>query len=131
MAIQKEVVKKVAKKTVEKTGKAVNQTTSTAMGDSGKSLFFLIVSMTCFWLILDMFYGKKKITQLVDIIFGDGEPVSSNSDSVGGSDKTEENKKTEGKQTEENKNNSDKGFSGAKDRDEQVQNMYDKITQGV
>lgn len=40
------------------------------MNDEGKSLLFLILSLGCAWLILDMVYGKKYIDKLVDSIFG-------------------------------------------------------------
>lgn len=39
------------------------------MNDEGKSLLFLILSLTCAWLILDMMYGKKYIDKLVNAIF--------------------------------------------------------------
>lgn len=43
------------------------------MNDDGKSLFFLILSLSCIWLILDMFYGKKYLSKLIDGIFGSDE----------------------------------------------------------
>lgn len=46
------------------------------MNDDGKSLFFLILSLSCVWLILDMFYGKKYLSKLIDGIFGTDESVS-------------------------------------------------------
>lgn len=72
----KKVAKKVAKKsvdTVKKTSEVTDTAAKTMMGDGGKSLFFLIISMVCLWLIMDMFYGDKKISQLVDSIFEGGE----------------------------------------------------------
>ena len=51
--------------------KAGNKATESALGSDGKSLFFLILSFVCIWLILDMFYGNKIIKQLVDSIFGE------------------------------------------------------------
>lgn len=45
--------------------------TETLIGDDGKSLFFLIISMACFWLILNIFYGNNLIGQLVNNIFND------------------------------------------------------------
>ncbi len=46
------------------------------MDDDGKSLFFLILSLSCIWLILDMFYGKKYLSKLIDGIFGTDETVT-------------------------------------------------------
>lgn len=46
------------------------------MNDDGKSLFFLILSLSCIWLILDMFYGKKYLSKLIDGIFGNDETTS-------------------------------------------------------
>lgn len=60
----------VAKNAGKKAGSAGNKATETALGSDGKSLFFLILSFVCIWLILDMFYGNKIIKQLVDSIFG-------------------------------------------------------------
>lgn len=45
------------------------------MGDGGRSLFFLILSFGCLWVILDLFYGKKTLVVLVDNIF-DGDSKS-------------------------------------------------------
>ena len=59
----------VAKNAGKKVGSAGNKATETALGSDGKSLFFLILSFVCIWLILDMFYGNKIIKQLVDSIF--------------------------------------------------------------
>ena len=61
----------VAKNAGKKAGSASEKATETALGSDGKSLFFLILSFVCIWLILDMFYGNKIIKQLVDSIFGD------------------------------------------------------------
>ena len=61
----------VAKSAGKKAGSAGNKATETALGSDGKSLFFLILSFVCIWLILDMFYGNKIIKQLVDSIFGE------------------------------------------------------------
>ena len=61
----------VAKNVGKKAGNAGNKVTETALGSDGKSLFFLILSFVCIWLILDMFYGNKIIKQLVDSIFGE------------------------------------------------------------
>lgn len=36
------------------------------MNDNSKSLFFLIVSFGCFWLVLDEYYGQKYLSKLVD-----------------------------------------------------------------
>ena len=61
----------VAKSAGKKAGSAGNKATESALGSDGKSLFFLILSFVCIWLILDMFYGNKIIKQLVDSIFGE------------------------------------------------------------
>ena len=61
----------VAKSAGKKAGSAGNKATETTLGSDGKSLFFLILSFVCIWLILDMFYGNKIIKQLVDSIFGE------------------------------------------------------------
>ena len=61
----------VEKNAGKKAGSAGNKATETALGSDGKSLFFLILSFVCIWLILDMFYGNKIIKQLVDSIFGE------------------------------------------------------------
>lgn len=63
----------VAKSAGKKAGSAGNKATETALGSDGKSLFFLILSFVCIWLILDMFYGNKIIKQLVDSIFGESD----------------------------------------------------------
>ena len=64
-------VRNVATTAGKKAGSAGNQATETALGSDGKSLFFLILSFVCIWLILDMFYGNTIIKQLVDSIFGE------------------------------------------------------------
>ena len=61
----------VAKNAGKKAGNVGNKATESALGSDGKSLFFLILSFVCIWLILDMFYGNKIIKQLVDSIFGE------------------------------------------------------------
>ena len=61
----------MAKNVGKKAGSAGNKATESALGSDGKSLFFLILSFVCIWLILDMFYGNKIIKQLVDSIFGE------------------------------------------------------------
>ena len=74
MASVKKAVKKVANagaKAGKRAGSTVDKSTGTILGSDGKSLFFLILSFTCIWLILDMFYGNKLIKQLVDSIFSD------------------------------------------------------------
>ena len=63
----------VAKNAGKKAGSAGNKATESALGSDGKSLFFLILSFVCIWLILDMFYGNKIIKQLVDSIFGESD----------------------------------------------------------
>ena len=74
MANVKKALKNVANagaKVGKKAGRTVDKSTGTILGSDGKSLFFLILSFTCIWLILDMFYGNKLIKQLVDSIFSD------------------------------------------------------------
>ena len=66
----------VAKSAGKKAGSAGNKATETALGSDGKSLFFLILSFVCIWLILDMFYGNKIIKQLVDSIFGESDSIT-------------------------------------------------------
>lgn len=65
-----------AKKTIKKAAKAAESATNSVMGDSGKSLFFLILSMVCFWLVLDLFYGNGILKTLVGKIFWDGKQVT-------------------------------------------------------
>ena len=77
--VVKKVLKKVAKTTAsagKKAGSAGNKATETVLGSDGKSLFFLILSFVCIWLILDMFYGNKIIKQLVDSIFSGSDSSS-------------------------------------------------------
>ena len=63
--------REIAKKVVEKTGKATSKTVETVTGsDDGKSLFFLILSLSCFYLILDVFYGDNKLLKMAQSIFG-------------------------------------------------------------
>ena len=71
----------VAKNAGKKAGSAGNKATETALGSDGKSLFFLILSFVCIWLILDMFYGNKIIKQLVDSIFGESDSSTTTKDS--------------------------------------------------
>ena len=76
----------VAKNAGKKAGSAGNKATETALGSDGKSLFFLILSFVCIWLILDMFYGNKIIKQLVDSIFGESDsstPTTTDSSTSG------------------------------------------------
>ena len=63
----------VAKNAGKKVGSASEKATESALGSDGKSLFFLILSFVCIWLILDMFYGNKIIKKLVDSIFSDSD----------------------------------------------------------
>ena len=71
----------MAKSAGKKAGSAGNKATETALGSDGKSLFFLILSFVCIWLILDMFYGNKIIKQLVDSIFGESDSSTTTTDS--------------------------------------------------
>ena len=76
----------VAKNAGKKAGSAGNKATESALGSDGKSLFFLILSFVCIWLILDMFYGNKIIKQLVDSIFGESDsstPTTTDSSTSG------------------------------------------------
>ena len=80
----------VAKNAGKKVGSAGNKATETALGSDGKSLFFLILSFVCIWLILDMFYGNKIIKQLVDSIFGESDsstPTTTDSSTSGAVEK--------------------------------------------
>lgn len=45
---------------------------STAVGDSGKGLFFLILACSCLWLILDLIYGRKILYNLASSLFEGG-----------------------------------------------------------
>ena len=73
----------VAKNAGKKAGSASEKATETALGSDGKSLFFLILSFVCIWLILDMFYGNKIIKKLVDSIFSDSDTVNNDAQSQG------------------------------------------------
>lgn len=69
--------REIAKKVVEKTGKATSKTVETVTGsDDGKSLFFLILSLSCFYLILDVFYGDNKLLKMAQSIFGVSDSVA-------------------------------------------------------
>ena len=65
--------KNIAKNVMNKGNKVVSYTgdaAGTMTGDGGKSLFFIIMSCICLWLILDVFYGPDYIGQLIDKMFG-------------------------------------------------------------
>ena len=84
----------VAKNAGKKAGSAGNKATETALGSDGKSLFFLILSFVCIWLILDMFYGNKIIKQLVDSIFGESDSSTPTTTDSSTSDAVEKNNST-------------------------------------
>ena len=84
----------VAKNAGKKAGSAGNKATETALGSDGKSLFFLILSFVCIWLILDMFYGNKIIKQLVDSIFGESDSSTPTTTDSSSSDAVEKNNST-------------------------------------
>ena len=84
----------VAKNAGKKAGSAGNKATETALGSDGKSLFFLILSFVCIWLILDMFYGNKIIKQLVDSIFGDSDSSTPTTTDSSTSEAVEKNNST-------------------------------------
>ena len=84
----------VAKSAGKKAGSAGNKATETALGSDGKSLFFLILSFVCIWLILDMFYGNKIIKQLVDSIFGESDSSTSTTADSSTSEAVEKNNST-------------------------------------
>lgn len=66
-------VKNIAKKALNATQKTVEtsgKVAGTMTGDGGKSLFFIIMSCICIWLIMDVFYGDDFIGQLIDKMFG-------------------------------------------------------------
>ena len=84
----------VAKNAGKKAGSAGNKATETALGSDGKSLFFLILSFVCIWLILDMFYGNKIIKQLVDSIFGESDSSTPTSTDSSTSEAVEKNNST-------------------------------------
>ena len=84
----------VAKNAGKKAGSAGNKATETALGSDGKSLFFLILSFVCIWLILDMFYGNKIIKQLVDSIFGESDSITPTTTDSSTSEAVEKNNST-------------------------------------
>lgn len=84
----------VAKNVGKKAGSAGNKATETALGSDGKSLFFLILSFVCIWLILDMFYGNKIIKQLVDSIFGESDSSTPTTKDSSTSEAVEKNNST-------------------------------------
>ena len=84
----------VAKNVGKKAGSAGNKATETALGSDGKSLFFLILSFVCIWLILDMFYGNKIIKQLVDSIFGESDSSTPTTTDSSTSEAVEKNNST-------------------------------------
>lgn len=84
----------VAKSAGKKAGSAGNKATETALGSDGKSLFFLILSFVCIWLILDMFYGNKIIKQLVDSIFGESDSSTPTTTDSSSSSAVEKNNST-------------------------------------
>lgn len=97
MASVKKALKKVANagaKAGKKAGRTVDKSTGTILGSDGKSLFFLILSFTCIWLILDMFYGNKLIKQLVDSIFSDSDSSTPKTTDSSTSDAVERNNST-------------------------------------
>lgn len=60
-----------AKTVVKKVAKHSEKTVRNATGsDDGKSLFFLILAMSCLWLILDVFYGNNLLKKVAYSIFG-------------------------------------------------------------
>ena len=84
----------VAKNVGKKAGSAGNKATESALGSDGKSLFFLILSFVCIWLILDMFYGNKIIKQLVDSIFGESDSSTPTTTDSSTSEAVEKNNST-------------------------------------
>ena len=84
----------VAKNAGKKAGSAGNKATESAIGSDGKSLFFLILSFVCIWLILDMFYGNKIIKQLVDSIFGESDSSTPTTTDSSTSEAVEKNNST-------------------------------------
>ena len=84
----------VAKNAGKKVGSAGNKATESALGSDGKSLFFLILSFVCIWLILDMFYGNKIIKQLVDSIFGESNSSTPTTTDSSSSEAVEKNNST-------------------------------------
>ena len=97
MANVKNALKKVANagaKAGKKAGSAVDKSTGTIMGSDGKSLFFLILSFVCIWLILDMFYGNKIIKKLVDSIFSASDTTPQRTFDSSSSDDVQKNNST-------------------------------------
>lgn len=97
MANVKNALKKVANagaKAGKKAGSASEKATKTALGSDGKSLFFLILSFVCIWLILDMFYGNKIIKKLVDSIFSDSDTTPQRTFDSSSSDDVQKNNST-------------------------------------
>ena len=84
----------MAKNAGKKAGSAGNKATESALGSDGKSLFFLILSFVCIWLILDMFYGNKIIKQLVDSIFGESDSSTPTTTDSSTSEAVEKNNST-------------------------------------
>ena len=84
----------MAKNAGKKAGSAGNKATESALGSDGKSLFFLILSFVCIWLILDMFYGNKIIKQLVDSIFGESDSITPTTTDSSTSEAVEKNNST-------------------------------------
>ena len=84
----------VAKNVGKKAGSASEKATESALGSDGKSLFFLILSFVCIWLILDMFYGNKIIKQLVDSIFGESDSSTPTTTDSSTSEAVEKNNST-------------------------------------
>ena len=84
----------MAKNAGKKAGSASEKATETALGSDGKSLFFLILSFVCIWLILDMFYGNKIIKQLVDSIFGESDSSTPTTTDSSTSEAVEKNNST-------------------------------------
>lgn len=97
MANVKKTLKKVANagaKAGKKAGSTVDKSAGTILGSDGKSLFFLILSFTCIWLILDMFYGNKIIKKLVDSIFSDSDTMPQRTFDSSSSDDVQKNNST-------------------------------------
>ena len=97
MANVKKALKKVANagaKAGKKAGSTVDKSAGTILGSDGKSLFFLILSFACIWLILDMFYGNKLIKQLVDSIFSDSDTTPQRAFDSSSSDDVQKNNST-------------------------------------
>ena len=84
----------MAKNAGKKVGSAGNKAAESTLGSDGKSLFFLILSFVCIWLILDMFYGNKIIKQLVDSIFGESDSSTPTTTDSSTSDAVEKNNST-------------------------------------